>query len=146
MATTRASVRNRSSPLDSLSMERHSRATKRRTTLLSKYVSGSREEAQWKKRGTRHEIEEEGYKKRRGPARGVHVVEEEAPRGLTTLGRSGLMIEERSRLNDPCPRVLDSPWIGPRFAVESKRAPSLPTAKDRRPWESAGRFCRDGSA
>lgn len=51
--------------------------------------------------------------------------EEEAPRGLTTLGRprAGLMIEERSRLNDPCPRVLDSPWIGPRFAVESERTP-----------------------
>lgn len=51
--------------------------------------------------------------------------EEKAPRGLTTLGRprAGLMIEERSRLNDPCPRVLDSPWIGPRFAVESKRPP-----------------------
>lgn len=51
--------------------------------------------------------------------------EEEAPRGLTTLGRprAGLMIEERSRLNDPCPRMLGSPWIRPRFAVESKRPP-----------------------
>jgi len=62
---------------------------------------------------------------RAGAASKVNVEEEEAPRGLTTLGRprAGLMIEERSRLNDPCPRMLGSPWIGPRFAVESKGPP-----------------------
>jgi len=50
----------------------------------------------------------------RAGASGINVDEEEAPRGLTTLSRprAGLMIEERSRLNDPCPRVLGSPWIG----------------------------------
>lgn len=64
-------------------------------------------------------------KLRAGAASRVNVEEEEASRGLTTLGRPrvGLMIEERSRLNDPCPRVLGSPWIGPRFAVESKGPP-----------------------
>lgn len=106
-----------------------------------------------RKRGTRprgYKIDakrEEGDKKRtttttkpRAGASGVLMLEEEVvpPRGLTTLGRprTGLMIEERSRLNDPCPRVLGSPWIGPRFAVESKRASSLPNCWRRRPWES----------
>ena len=37
------------------------------------------------------------------------------------------MIEERSRLNDPCPRVLGSPLVGIHRGVQG--VPSLPTAK-----------------
>lgn len=37
------------------------------------------------------------------------------------------MIEERSRLNDPCPRVLGSPLTRIHRGVQG--VPSLPTAK-----------------
>lgn len=47
------------------------------------------------------------------------------------------MIEERSRLNDPCPRVLGSPLVGIHRGVQG--VPSLPTAKFGRDSHRYGR-------
>lgn len=64
-----------------------------------------------------------GEEEEQGGKRGCHsrTYEPSTDCGL------GLMIEERSRLNDPCPRVLGSPLAEIHRGVPG--VPSLPTAK-----------------